>query len=87
MNFITCICILFLAAPFAQIRLHHIMIELKFTCSFNNCDYFINLYTVISIFVNFSNKDLIALIYYSGDFRPVIHYRDLDAPREPDEFL
>lgn len=22
-----------------------------------------------------------------GDFRPVIHYRDLDAPREPDEFL
>ncbi|XP_025163712.1 serrate RNA effector molecule homolog isoform X3 [Harpegnathos saltator] len=23
----------------------------------------------------------------SSDFRPVIHYRDLDAPREPDEFL
>ncbi|KAL7306441.1 hypothetical protein TKK_0001857 [Trichogramma kaykai] len=23
----------------------------------------------------------------SGVFRPVIHYRDLDAPREPDEFL
>ncbi|KAJ3660266.1 hypothetical protein Zmor_004722 [Zophobas morio] len=22
-----------------------------------------------------------------GDFRPVIHYRDLDAPREPDEFI
>ncbi|XP_031784780.1 serrate RNA effector molecule homolog isoform X3 [Nasonia vitripennis] len=22
-----------------------------------------------------------------GEFRPVIHYRDLDAPREPDEFL
>ncbi|CAG9818764.1 unnamed protein product [Phaedon cochleariae] len=22
-----------------------------------------------------------------GDFRPVIHYRDLDAPREPEEFI
>ena len=22
-----------------------------------------------------------------GDFRPVIHYRDLDAPREHDEFI
>ncbi|XP_075217478.1 arsenic resistance protein 2 isoform X2 [Lycorma delicatula] len=22
-----------------------------------------------------------------GDYRPVIHYRDLDAPREPDEFI
>lgn len=22
-----------------------------------------------------------------NDFRPIIHYRDLDAPREPDEFL
>lgn len=22
-----------------------------------------------------------------ADFRPIIHYRDLDAPREPDEFL
>lgn len=22
-----------------------------------------------------------------GDFRPIIHYRDLDAPREPDDFL
>lgn len=42
---------------------------------------------VISIFITFSNKDLIVLIYCSGDFRPVIHYRDLDAPREPDEFL
>lgn len=22
-----------------------------------------------------------------GDYRPIIHYRDLDAPREPDDFL
>lgn len=22
-----------------------------------------------------------------GEFRPIIHYRDLDAPREPDDFL
>lgn len=22
-----------------------------------------------------------------SDYRPVIHYRDLDAPREPDEFI
>ncbi|XP_019877374.2 serrate RNA effector molecule homolog isoform X2 [Aethina tumida] len=23
----------------------------------------------------------------AGDFRPIIHYRDLDAPREPEEFI
>lgn len=22
-----------------------------------------------------------------GEYRPIIHYRDLDAPREPDDFL
>lgn len=22
-----------------------------------------------------------------GDYRPIVHYRDLDAPREPDEFI
>lgn len=22
-----------------------------------------------------------------GEYRPVIHYRDLDAPREPEEFI
>lgn len=29
-------------------------------------------------------------IFFRGapaDFRPVIHYRDLDAPREPEEFI
>ena len=47
------------------------------------------LFFAISILLSKLNL-LIFIKYYSGggaDFRPVIHYRDLDAPREPDEFL
>lgn len=32
--------------------------------------------------------NLTLLLHRMGnDYRPVIHYRDLDAPREPDEFI
>lgn len=56
-----------------------------YTCKQSNKKYIINIKIIILLII------LIKILYYSGgggsDFRPVIHYRDLDAPREPDEFL
>lgn len=46
---------------------------------------------VIAFTRNGSSLNADISIFYRGggpsDYRPVIHYRDLDAPREPEEFI